>query len=548
MTSTATGKRSVDEEGATEDLKKRRMDLGVFDIRKMSCFPEYLRARQAEMGKVEFAEWLGFGVETPETDVANFNEWKAARDVRLADEGDDQRAFRRSEDNGTRCDLAVHLQSQVVPLEGKEDMKALLKIEGLDKEEWDGGMKLSGKVDMFVLFDGSGSMRGNVEMLRDAVINMADKDKDLYDKEQAAKHQPKTCHAVHINFAYGVFGCEVVAPGLDDHPMGAPVGYTPWMPLHDMKACMRNVAQTIRADYGSTNLSGAVSAGLKHLLKRREDEDLPHDHMQHLLIMTDGMPNTGQTAEGIAHLITTTCGNMSVVVHVLALGTSTDMDLCKKLSVDSTRGLVGHADCGEALTDAFESIMTPIRKSARPFTVEINDKGSRSRTLHYGILTKENSSAVTTFNFNSKLSPGCHIAATAGLQGATPTCVAPMYAKDGDDPVWKSPGATEPKLLTDALEAERLFEEHKRKVEAEAEANGMQAALGLSAQLTAQYTANGMGMVPLMRVNAFHAELDRTVSTQTAIADTYGGPPPSALGRGMSVAAASMRSSYSQSY
>lgn len=526
-----------EDEGFFDRIKKQRSDAGVFDCKKSCWFPAYLRARKEEMGDDAFTEWMGFGVEDPINDVAHFNEW-----VKLNKE--DQRRFTRSESNAVSTDVHVDLASCVVPTEGQEDMHALLSVPGAEKG---GAMNLCGDSDVFVLIDQSGSMGEANAMLGDAMVAMADKAKEVYDK--AGMPTLSTADRVTVHFAYGCFGCKSHSPGLDDSGQQPPTGYTPWMPLHEMKPCMRNiVSRHIGENMGGTNLMGGLDKALKCLKQRRDDEDLPADYLQWLVIMTDGNPNSEQTEAAITAKIKEMVGDVSIVVSVLCLGDRVNQSLCEKLA-GTTRGVFSHAESAAGLTDAFSSILTPINSTSKAFTIELNDKGGRKRVEHFGALTEGNNKALTTFNFGPKSHDGNHIAATVGMVGTkTPTAISPMYVGPVSD-LWNSDQAKMPKALKDALETERLVEEHKRKVEEEAARNGLQAAVDLSSQLTAQYSTNGMGPVALARVNAFHQDLDRTVTAQTQASVSLGmHGAPSLPSRAMTVSAVASRSSYSQAY
>ena len=535
MPPAATGKRARDATGPQappafwKDLKTRRTDSGVFDCKRSPHFPEFLRYMKGQMGDASFVEWLGFGVECPEADVKTFTDWVAFFHP-MSD------ASVKASDSASATDVHVDISSCVVPLAGIENMKALISIPGAAKHVDLGGMNLFGASDLFTLVDQSGSMSDANDMLKQGLISMSDKAKDEYDRAPSG--------SVVQHFAYGVFGSAADSPKASGGNLDTPGGYTPWMPLHEMKAAMRNVAQTsIGSNRGSTNLMAGIEMAIAHLTKRRDDEDLPCNYLQNIVIMTDGHPDHDQR-HLLEKRLTDLIGNLSIVVHVLCLGSNADSALAGKLAA-TTHGMMGHADRAESLGDAFESILAPLRSSSKSFNVELKDKGGRTRVEHYGVLTLTNNTALTSFNFTSKSSSGNHIAATAGLQGQTSTAIVPYYASGDDDPAWKDSRAAIPKALTDAVAAERLLEEHKRQIEEEADRNGMEAALNLSSTLTATYVTNGMAPVPLARVNAFHAELDRTISQQTTVAASFGGAMPS-LGRSMTVAAVASRSSYSQ--
>lgn len=511
-----------------DTFKAKRTE--VFECKRDPRFPDFLRVLKDEMGEDSFNEWLGFGIETPEADVARFKAWAEATATPTGSERD------------VHSDIHVDLASLVVPMAGIDNVRALLTVPKVACTP----TKLAGNVDLFVLLDQSGSMECNNTLLRDAMINMADEAKDFYDAEQSGKHEAKSKHSVNINFAYARFGNDCADPGLGGG-VPQPSGYVPWMPLHEMKAPMRNVASSLSATMGGTNLSRALDRAFADLSARREEEELPPTYMQHLLLMTDGMPNQGAVnAVALRQLISAARGTDPVVVHVLCLGDQVDMDLCTALA-KTTNGVVAHASDGASLSDAFQSITVAMRASAKPFCVEMKDKGGRHRVELFGILTNENNTALTDFDFGAKSEPGNHLGATVGLLKHPPTAVVPLYAEP-DDPAWIGPLNRAPKALTDALDTERIVEEHRVKVERAARDQGFEAALQLSSGLTAEYESMGLGPVPLQRIRAFHAELDRTISVQSAATASHGGGMPSALGRSMTVSAVCSRASYSQSY
>lgn len=528
----ATGKRASPESdaGATgveeaidwSAVKSRRS--AVVDCKRSSYFIDYIRNKRDQMGEDSFAEWLGFGVEDPEGDVRDFEEW-----YERVRPGGGQR-FQGSETNAS-TDVAVDIESCVVPMEGKTNMKALLTVPGTTEAN------ASGKSDLYVLLDGSGSMNSAVGMLRDSLIKMAEDAKTKYDKGESP---------VTHDFAFGTFGSNSYAPGLVPGSGDSPTGYTPWMPLHEMRAAMRNVAATINANLGSTNLENAIGLAIDCLKKRREDEDLPNHYVQHLLIMTDGVPDHGQKFT-VPTALTREIGDLSIIVHVLCLGDHTDIELSEQMA-ETTRGIMGFANRPETLKDAFESILEPLRTSSRAFTIEIRDKGDTKRVLHYGLLTPSNNSALTTLSFGPKTQSGAHIAATVKLQGsAFPTVVVPDY-RTPEDEMWNSKRAKCPKALKDALDAQDLIVEHKAKVLAKAEESTLREALELSSQLTAQYSATGIGAVALRRVNAFHGDLDAQVAAQAHAEQAHGSMPSSMLSRTTTLSAVMSRGSYSQAF
>lgn len=491
-------------------------------------FPDFLRQCKQDMGDFAFAEWLGFGKETPEADVKKFRDWL------------DKHKPERDGELHNIDDVHVVLQSAVVPLEGKEAMDVLVTVPGTDLSSKDGGMELGGKADLLVLCDQSGSMHDAVDLLQNAVIKMADDQEKIFSKNE---------QTVELGFAYGRFGSDADFPGIMGHKPG-PTGYTPWQPLHETKVSMRNVAQTLDARMGGTNMKAALKEAIRAVGSRRDEaESLPRDHLFNILLMTDGNASDGNVVT-IPQMLKEYITEESIVVHVLALGDGVDMELCEAIA-GTTNGVVAHAATASALNDAFESILHTIRSSAKAFTLQIKDKGGSERIEHYGVLNKGNNQALTKLSFGPKTSDGCHIAATVGFMGKKkmPTAVMPLYALP-DAAVWQSDRAKEPMALTNALVTERLMREHRKKVEAKAEADGYAAALELSSQLTQDYVASGMAPVALARVNAFHADLDRTITAQTHAASALGisGEEPSALGRSMTVSAVASRSSYSQAY
>lgn len=429
----------------------------------------------------------------------------------------------------TGDDIHVHLQSSIVPINGREKMDVLLSVPGAEKSVDDGGVDLSGEADLMVAFDGSGSMYRDVELLKKAAIKMADDESKLRDPP------------VKLSFAYAQFGSSIVIPS------DGVTGYTKWMPLADTKVAMRNVTGTLNANMGGTNMKLALKEVVRECNVRRDEEERRLPHLQHVLLMTDGAASDG-CAITIPQMLKEEIGDNSVVVHVLALGDRVNMPLCEAIA-QVTHGVVAHAIDATALNDAFESILCNVRSSSKPFTVQLVDKGGNERIQHFGILNRMNNTALTNLSFGAKTSPGCHMGATVGLYMAktSPTAVMPLYAED-DDAVWTSERAKEPKALTHALETNRLLAEHRKKVEEAAETQGFAAAMELSSQLATRYANQDVGPVALNRINAFHQELERTITAQTnhGLASSSSSPPDTS--RSMTIAAVGSRSAFSQSY
>lgn len=523
----------VDSPGEVDWTAFKAKRTEVFECKRHPRFPEYLRTIHVQMGEIRFVEWLGFGVEDPAKDVADFKEWAAEQD-----EG--ARRCQGDADNA-RTDLHVDLESCVLPLAGKEGMHALLTVPGVDRK-FGRPLNLGGDADMLAILDQSGSMCDANAMLGEALIKMADDTKDMMDKDQLLSF---------VNFAYVKFGSAAEAPGFDegdDALSFVATGYKPWMKLYDMKVAMRNIVQRdVGSNMGCTNMRAAIELGIKLLKKRREDQDLPNHYLQHLLLMTDGHPDGGQ-APLLPKLIKDLIGDLSIVVHVLCLGDNTNIELAEELT-EATRGVMAHAARAETLNDAFATILSPVSTSARAFTVELSDKTGK-KVHHFGILTEQNQSALIKMNLGSKGSWGSHIAATVGVQGiGTPTAIVPYYAKDDDDPEWKGPWAMEPKALKEARAAETLMEEHKKKVMAKAEESTLEEAAEFSRTLTAGYATQGMGPVPLRRIRAFNNDLDAQIAIQAQAAAQHGAqPPPSLHSRMSTISSVTMSMSYSQAY
>lgn len=536
----ATGKRAaVDEPGAyaTGQPEGKHQNVGgsrtktaedeAAAARRHPNYSDFLRECKQEMGEEVFAQWICFGNETITADIKKFEDWvdkyKPERDGELHN----------------LEDVHVILQSAVVPVSGQDNMRALLTVPGAEVGCDGGGMDLSGSADLLVVFDQSGSMRENVDMLKKAAIKMADDEANL--KNQGVS-------TVKLSFAYAQFGTHTKIPMHSDNKRG-PAGYSPWMPLDNMKAEMRNVAQTLNSEMGGTSMKQALEDAVAMCLHRRvEEENMPPSHLQHILLMTDGAASDGDD-KSIGDMLRSNIGDKSIVVHVLALGDHVDMPLCESIA-DVTRGVVAHAVDGASLDDAFGTILYTVGSSAKPFTIQIRDKGGVERIQHFGVLNRSNFIALTELSFGPKTVPGCHIGATVGWYNHSsvktmPTAVMPLYAEAGD-PVWNSERAKEPKEITHALEMERILEEHRKKVEAESENRGYEAALELSSQLTTQYEDSGVGPTALARVRGFHRELYRTVTAQSQATALYGGDEPSAASRSMTVSAVASRSSYSQ--
>ena len=530
----SSGKRTSDESEPDsagnvnwEAVKASRTE--VFECKRDVLFPEYLRVVMEQMGKENFAQWLGFGVEKPDDDVAKFKAWVRER-------GDNTRSADESA-NPVRVDIA----KTAVPIEGIDGVDALVSVPRAKS-----CANLSGSVDMMLVIDQSGSMESSNHLLKDAIIKLADDAKMLYDEEHHGTHPPHLggYHNVDTNFAFVKFGSDAMAPGFAEGNTRKIIpGYKPWSKLHEMQSSMRNIAQTIGDTLGSTNMMEAANLALSLLKKRRDDEDLPSSYVQHLLFMTDGIPDCGQR-DSIAHPIKKGIGDLSIIVHVLCLGEHTDVDLAEELT-HSTMGIMGYANRPETLHDAFNSILSPLRCSAKPLTLRITDKNG-TRTEHHGLLTGSNCEVLTKLSFGPKTGEGAHIAATVGLDHeATELAVQPWFLEK-DSPRWSEHPNSIPKKLNDALEMQRVIQEHKNKVLAKAKEETLEAALELSSQLTRQYKDTGIGEVALRRVDAFHGDLQAQMQSQAAADEDYGFEADSMASRSTALSAVMSRVSYSQ--
>jgi uncharacterized protein YegL len=348
-------------------------------------------------------------------------------------------------------------------------------------------------------------------------------------------------NAENVNVAICKYSSETFIPGVDVCDDSLPHGYAPWMPLNEMTlAGMMNFAHKYIRAGGSTNMKEMIEKGLSALKERRVKQfGNSEGHLQHLVIMTDGVPDYGQTKEMLTATITDGIGNDAVVVSILLLGSHVNLELSEAMTVGTTRGVLAYANKPEDLSSTFDEIITTILKSSRAFNVKINDNKNDGRVLHFGVLTEKNNTALVELNFGSKIGSDKHLACTLALSdgGSDASCVMPYYAKDENDDAWTSEAAKMPEALKTYMDTIDIEKKIKNDVMQAVEVNGFERASDLARTLTQQW-AHTLTPPALQRLRGFSADLVQR--SQRSDASTM-----PAISRRMSAVASYSQSAYS---
>lgn len=417
--------------------------------------------------------------------------------------------------------LVVVPETMVVPMEGKEDVKAMVRV---DNPDIGSSTQRTKSRDVLFCVDCSGSMHPSMSKLHDMLHHIPT--------------HAGSDNAEHVHVAICKYSSETFIPGIDvcDDPL--PYGYAPWAPLNEMSlAGMMNFTSKYIFSRGSTNMHEMIKKGLAALKDRRVKQfGNSEGHLQHLVIMTDGIPDYGQTKEMLTATINDGIGNDAVVVSILLLGSHVNLELSEAMSVGTTRGVLAYANKAEDLSSTFDEILTTILKSARAFNVKINDKKNDGRVFHFGVLTENNNTALMDLNFGSKIGSDKHLACTLVLSDGVSdaSCVMPYYAEDENDDAWKSEAAKMPEALKTYMDTVDIEKKIKNDVMQAAETDGFKHASHVARTLTQQW-AHTLTAPALQRLHGFSADLVQR--SQRSDASTM-----PAISRRMSAAA-----SYSQS-
>ncbi|KAL6111867.1 itih3 [Pungitius sinensis] len=134
------------------------------------------------------------------------------------------------------------------------------------------------------------------------------------------------------------------------------------------KATKENVAEGMAyvrniMDHGGTNINGAVLRGVEMLVKDRQEKKLPERSVDMIILLTDGMPNTGET-----HLPTIQTnvhsaigGNMSM--FCLGFGNDVDysfLDVMSKQNKGVARRIFEGSDAAVQLQGFYQEVASPL--------------------------------------------------------------------------------------------------------------------------------------------------------------------------------------------
>lgn len=421
-------------------------------------------------------------------------------------------------------ELKVIAETMVVPLEGRKNISAMVSVKNVDVAK-------NGKRDALIFTDCSGSMSQCMNKLHEMVHHIATRSGDN--------------EAEHVNIAIGKYSTDSFIPGIDveendTNEATLPHGYRPWNSLKETTlAGLMNFTSKYLYTSGCTNIKGMVEKGLKVLKERRRNEfDNSESHLQHLIILTDGRPDPGQTESILTTTIKEGIGNDAVVVSILLLGSRVDLKLSEAMTVGTTRGIVAYADKPTELSNSFDEILDQVLKSSRAFNIKICDNANKSFVHHFGVLTENNNTALIKLHFGEKLDsekhPACKLALNDGASSAL--CIMPHYAKDENDDAWKSDAAKMPMELKDYMNALDIEEKIKNQVMNKVKTSGFEAASRLASTMTQEHEST-LTAPALHRLNAFSVDLMNRSSRSNASTMTP-------IGRMMSASASYSQSAY----
>lgn len=412
-------------------------------------------------------------------------------------------------------DESLHIlpETMVVPMEGKSSVRALVRVNRplLSKSK---------PVDVLFQLDLSCSMSDNLDGLKKALTHMAVTVETQHKRNVLFKKRGGGSDVSDMHLAIGTYSDAAHFPGYNaDADEKLPHGYNMWMPMHEftpasaMNFGQRYLSKTI----GGTNMMGMIKDSLRVLRERRNSEfNQDESHLQHLVILTDGKPNAGQSTVDLKRAIIDEIQGLSVVVHVLLLGRQVDLNLAETLSVGTSNGVIAYADKPENLTEAFDSILTPIMKSPRGFALKVWSRGGNLKVENFGILSETNNQAVIQLDFGPKTAVGNHMGAKVSLlDSSSITAVMPYYTNDPDDPAWNSSAAKMPPALEQYLKSEKMEEDLREQVMNKVQESGFEEGATLLESLLSQHET-ALPFPAARRLRAFLASLKEHATRNVA--------------------------------
>lgn len=409
--------------------------------------------------------------------------------------------------------LDVLPETMVVSMEGKSSVRALVRVNRplLSKSK---------PVDVLFQLDLSGSMYENLDGLKKALTHMAETVETQHKRTVLFKKCEGGRDVSDMHLAIGTYSDATHFPGYNaDADEKLPHGYRMWMPMHEFTpaAAMNFGQKYLSKVIGGTNMMGMIKDSLKVLRERRNSEfNQDESHLQHLVILTDGKPNAGQATIDLKRAIVDEIQGLSVVVHVLLLGTQVDLNLAETLSVGTSNGVIAYADKPENLTEAFDSILTPIMKSSRGFALKVWNRGGNMTVKNFGILSETNNQAVIELDFGPKTVGGNHMGAKVSLlDSSSLTTVMPYYTDNPDDPAWNSSAAKMPPALEQYLKSEKFEEDLREQVMNQVQESGFEDGATLLESLLSQHEAT-LPFPSARRLRAFLASLKEHATRNVA--------------------------------
>jgi Mg-chelatase subunit ChlD len=414
---------------------------------------------------------------------------------------------------------------------GRDNMDALVTVANVDKID----LKKN-SVDLLLMTDLSSSMTPRLDKLSDAINSLS-----KHFSSQGSESQ------VEVHMAIGYFHEDAYFPGLEGSNLNEdlPHGYKPFEDAKkfDQVASLNFCKKYIHDKnlYPATNLEEAIKKSVS-VLKQRQLEEFEgnENRLQHIVILTDGCPNGGETSHTqLKKIFMDSVENTSIVMHILLLGQQVDIDLAEELTLNTVGGVMSYADKADNLDEAMSLIFVPIKTSSVPFSVLVKDKGGAEKINRFGILTESNNECIVKFNVGTKSDPGVHMGATFSLLAGRKLDTALMltFVDDENDPIWKSPTSKMPEALKTALAAKVSIPEIRRRVTEVANTQGFSEAATLARSLV-QDNADNFSPNAMQGLQAFIHNIDRA-SAQASIETV------APIGRTMSVTAAFSQSRYS---
>jgi len=324
------------------------------------------------------------------------------------------------------------------------DVKALVEVKNAD---------LCGEARVLVMADISPSMAGQpLELLREAVLSLADKE---------------FADGVDVKMAFGGFAAKAIIIDAE------------FESLKDASPRLQRVVDQFNVGSffgGSTNHQSCMQVGIDHLAAAQR---LAPARANHLLILTDGNPTSGETSphrlRELADKLAQNAKLPPVLVSVLTIGRDVNHSVPAALHAPS-RGVVAHAPTSASLEESLSACLNHVGRSALPFVVDICDSKSgvdATRRAYLGIVTDTAKTAVVTCTVSGHEVGEPVAAATVGMGDAERVPLMLTYvATEAEIP---ESAKKVPQALADELKAAEFADELQRRLAIKVQQEGVSA-------------------------------------------------------------------------